>query len=837
MKSWSTTVVTPLSSDTEPTVLVNFDGAKYIFNVGENTNRAFTQSQQNYKRMSGVFLTQVNSQRARMLMSFADGGTSKLSVLGPPGLRHYMASMRSFVYRPQMAVTTTECLSDQDATLPEVFYKDDNITVYAFPISNLVPFPKYEASMAALSKAGKKRKRSQSPEENKPTEEKPSKVVKLDENDTLELSPDVLRETAIQLMFPPKQLGQIPAGPAKEGETTETDEYRRIIPAWFHRQLPSFLFPPAFPRASTLAYIVVGPRVRGKIDGNKLHELGVPFNELRSKLAKGETIQFEAKSPDGPYVRTVRPEDVTGKSDPPAAVIMLDVPSVEMIPSVVRSFDTVYKPFRSSNPNDLEKHTVRVIYHLLGPGVLEDKRYKAFMRGFPAATEHVISSPEHSPNPVTFTSFALNQYRLSQLDSEAFPIPKFNLSPMRQLSDVPSLPPKVHIMAANIHIPLRPPGPLQIDHSVPHDRFHSVWTPERLLSKDSRLPETTVKAFEDAKEALSQRPPPEIKRPSHVKVLPLGTSSTLPNKYRNVLSTLIRTPNGNILLDAGEGTLGQLIRRFGVGSEEDVDVMLAKLKCIFLAKPPQHPLYVVTVRKVHVSLKESHELEDLGLCDDPKENGVIPILSEALNFRYNEYPTMGLWRIGGNEPWADINLSRRRVSDMCRLLALEFFKTIDVHHRTKAYAAYFRSRDSWSIAFSGDTMPATRFSRIANGATLLIHEATMADGEEELASTKAHSTVGQAIQVARDMNAKNVLLTHFSARYPKMPPSILAPPEEKKTERGGPLVTLAFDLAEMDLDQMWKMNLYLPAIEQCFKDSSEEGDEDLYATVPGSLDG
>lgn len=87
------------------------------------------------------------------------------------------------------------------------------------------------------------------------------------------------------------------------------------------------------------------------------------------------------------------------------------------------------------------------------------------------------------------------------------------------------------------------------------------------------------------------------------------------------------------------------------------------------------------------------------------------------------------------------------------------------------------------------------------------------------------------------MNAKNVLLTHFSARYPKMPPSVIASPEENTSERKDPLVTLAFDLAEMDLDNMWKMNLYLPAVEQCFKDSSEEGDEDLHEVMEGSLNG
>ena len=47
-------------------------------------------------------------------------------------------------------------------------------------------------------------------------------------------------------------------------------------------------------------------------------------------------------------------------------------------------------------------------------------------------------------------------------------------------------------------------------------------------------------------------------------VTTLGTGSALPSKYRNVSSTHLAIPGlGGILLDAGEGTLGQLRRRFG----------------------------------------------------------------------------------------------------------------------------------------------------------------------------------------------------------------------------------------------------------------------------------
>ena len=37
------------------------------------------------------------------------------------------------------------------------------------------------------------------------------------------------------------------------------------------------------------------------------------------------------------------------------------------------------------------------------------------------------------------------------------------------------------------------------------------------------------------------------------------------------------------------------------------------------------------------------------------------------------------------------------------------------------------------------------------------------------ASAKRHCTVGEAIQVGRDMKAYRIFLTHFSQRYPSVP--------------------------------------------------------------------
>lgn len=53
---------------------------------------------------------------------------------------------------------------------------------------------------------------------------------------------------------------------------------------------------------------------------------------------------------------------------------------------------------------------------------------------------------------------------------------------------------------------------------------------------------------------------------------------------------------------------------------------------------------------------------------------------------------------------------------------------------------------------------------LGNGSDVLIHEATMEDELLQEAIIKMHSTTTQAIEIGKKMNAKNILLTHFSQR-------------------------------------------------------------------------
>lgn len=115
------------------------------------------------------------------------------------------------------------------------------------------------------------------------------------------------------------------------------------------------------------------------------------------------------------------------------------------------------------------------------------------------------------------------------------------------------------------------------------------------------------------------------------------------------------------------------------------------------------------------------------------------------------------------------------------------------------------------------------------------------------------------------MNAEKILLTHFSARYPKMPPQILdqdatpatstepltapsqppsvsvlpdvpmdsavSPPfpattsePEPREEQKRAIIGLAFDHMNITLGEFWKLRTYLPAMDQALAGDGEDGD-------------
>ena len=69
------------------------------------------------------------------------------------------------------------------------------------------------------------------------------------------------------------------------------------------------------------------------------------------------------------------------------------------------------------------------------------------------------------------------------------------------------------------------------------------------------------------------------------------------------------------------------------------------------------------------------------------------------------------------------------------------------------------------IGFSGDTMPTKELERFFEGCDFLVFDSTFLEEEKQKALDTCHSTAKQAATLAKKSNVKNLILTHFSARY------------------------------------------------------------------------
>ncbi|TFK29593.1 hypothetical protein FA15DRAFT_752407 [Coprinopsis marcescibilis] len=938
--NWSASVLSASSSDSEPAFMITFDNAKYMFNAPENLIRSFTHAECNRKKLQGVFLTGIGSARAGglagLFMTLADASSiNQLHISGPTGLLHLLASMRFYTFRDNLRISPREIAANASSTAP--IYSDENVTVYGVP---LLPETS-EHSEPSPDTDTLKRKRESSPDQPRKrslTGESSSALASDSTTGDQTLAelmskpnfkPEFLKGEKInewyrlllQTTFPatgiklpePKsgnsqqeakgqgkqkqkggagaktqpKVGTLPTQFPVDKDATQLDDYRRArrqLPKGYHEQLPQ-PSPTPLPKTS-LGYVVVGPRIRGKFDASRANALGVPNGPIRGQLTRGEAVTFTKKDKiivvgeDGKEkveiqerTVTVRPEECVGESEAPSVVVVVDVPGKEYIPAALQAFGTgLFAKLRSGKPEDREEYSVKTVFHLCGQGVLEDPRYVEFMNGFGEDVNHIVSSKEHSADPVTFTSAAFNQLRLNKLDGDMFPLQQFRMEPQRPLSGIPNLHKNTHTMTKNLKIGIRPfSKPILDAHTQSKDFFHPLLE-KRSANGDIpvELRQETLAEFEEAHERVRQYQPLHSgKRPGDdVVVIPLGTGSAVPGRYRTVSSTLIQIPNyGNVLLDAGEGTYFQLARHFG---EEGVKQVLRDIKCLYVSHvhadhhmgvplllrkrleldpPPSDPLYLVSIRTVQLYLQERQQLEELGIrcVDHPTdaEGGVIPVMSEALHWRFpGSYQTEGYWAVIGSEPWLDAKRSARLGKNLCDALGLRSFSSVDVRHGTRCYGLVMKHKEGWSIAFSGDTEPCDSLVYAGKNATLLIHEATMADDQADLAKQKKHSTFGQAITIGKRMGAEKILMTHFSARHPKVPMSLMdmdVPPSptspggtavaddrrQSQRSRSPPTVALAFDNARLRIGDMWKMKLYLPAFEQNNRDTAAiDGEED-----------
>ncbi|KAL8889087.1 MAG: hypothetical protein Q9215_003586 [Flavoplaca cf. flavocitrina] len=721
-----------------------------------------------------------------------------LTIHGAENLTHTVATGRRFIFRKGMPVKIIEHSGGQQSEAPdsgrEPDWTDDSIQVWKLPIQS------GSASEAAEVGIESPRKRSfdefvgadlpsprsdaASIEHNYNDQEKRQFVVTEMFNSQWRL--DALTEISLRDVNMPAMLW------IRNQESNKLERYyppedgplpeikvlaRRPWPGALVKKLP-----PAKPSKLAMSYIVRHHPQTGKFVPAKAKALNV-HHYVWSALQSGTTV----KSRDGV---TVTPDMVLEPTRIGGGFAVIDLPTKDYISSLIERPE-----WNTSRIID----GLQAIVWILGAGVASDPTLQGFIQKH-NGLKHVVSSPDISPNYITFDSTAALVIRLNQIDSHRYQIPiHSNMIPVAQPSDDRVGTEGLGYVEATRDFRLQLEPQLQIQEPPTKQPFLDTrkvleTTPEEVLSLAKQARED-VAADRLMDKLTGQNLPSQ-----DAEIICLGTGSSAPSKYRNVSATLLRVPGcGTYLFDCGEGTLGQLKRLY---NPTELQSVFHDLKAIWISHMhADHHLGTTSVIKAW--REANHGLSD-GRVEprSPRENALsflgavqekklflfageqmIRWLAEYSSVEAYGYDKLIAIKTGPSASKAHRSSSMEwrgapvgfRTYDpvmnraMTEATGMKNLVSCYVDHCQGAQAVTVRFHTGFGFSYSGDCRPSKDFVRIGRGSTVLVHEATFDDDMQSDARAKKHSTMSEAIGVASAMGAKRLILTHFSQRYQKLP--------------------------------------------------------------------
>lgn len=779
------------TQDTSPSVLLFFDKQRFIFNAGEGLQRFCTEHKVKLSKIDHMFLTRVCSETAGglpgLLLTLAGIGEEGMSinVWGPSDLNYLVDAMKSFI--PHATMVHTNSFGETQSN---------------------------------------------------------SKIVLIDDK--------VVQITAM-LLKPAQAAGSS----VKPGDIS-------------------------------VVYACELTEIKGKFDPVKAAALGLKRGQKYRQLQLGNIVDSDLLD------IKVKPEDVLGPSLPGPIVLIVDCPTEQhMLELFSLKFLNCYYA-DSSNCDGEGAKSVNCIIHMGPASVTNSIDYQKWMKKF-GSTQHIMAGHEkkNMESPILNASSRISS-RLNYLCPHLFPAHGLS-SPMNSnfapqvngSNEDLSLTTCENISAENLlKFHLRPVAQLGLDRSaVPISQSYKKIVDELI----SEIPEITniskcVKNFWDAeqipsvtngneKRVMVEEPwineasstnadhtgkndneakkhingkfdiPPCLDNITRedMEIVLLGTGSSQPSKYRNVSSIFIDLfDKGSVLLDCGEGTFGQLKRRFGI---EGADNAVKKLKCIWIShihadhhtglarilavrskllkNIPHEPILVIGPRQLNKFLDAYSRLEDLDMqfldCRHTVENDVSQPSESSLFSGRTKMESH--WKRPANpiDTASALPLLMKLKTELNNA-GVEALTSVPVIHCPQAFGVVLKAKErlnstgktipGWKLVYSGDTRPCQSLINASTDATVLIHEATFEDGMEEEAITKNHSTTGEAINVGALAGAYRIILTHFSQRYPKIPVF-----DEAHMDR----TCIAFDLMSINAADLHVLPEVVPYLKVLFK--------------------
>ncbi|UEL27027.1 ribonuclease Z [Pseudarthrobacter sp. L1SW] len=253
----------------------------------------------------------------------------------------------------------------------------------------------------------------------------------------------------------------------------------------------------------------------------------------------------------------------------------------------------------------------------------------------------------------------------------------------------------------------------------------------------------------------------------------LGTASQVPTRTRNHNGYLLRWDGEGFLFDPGEGTQRQMIHA-GVPASQITRICLTHVHgdhCFGLPGVLSRMALDGVAHPVHLHYPSSGEdvvralvsVSSPGIDLRLQPHGGSGAVSEGLDVRplKHRIETYGyrLAEPDGRtllpERLATAGIAGPAIGRLQREGNLAGVRLNDVSI----------PRPGQRFAFVMDTAPCPGAEELADGADLLVAEATFSDDDAGLARQYRHLTAGQAGELAAGAGAGTLVLTHFSARY------------------------------------------------------------------------
>jgi ribonuclease Z len=300
-----------------------------------------------------------------------------------------------------------------------------------------------------------------------------------------------------------------------------------------------------------------------------------------------------------------------------------------------------------------------------------------------------------------------------------------------------------------------------------------------------------------------------------LRVVFLGTSGSVPTLRRSLPSVVVQCPRDQWMFDCGENVQRQMMQA-KVSFHKKMKIFITHLHGDHvLGLPGLLQTMALMDRKETVQVYGPVGLKDFLVCTKETLNfgltfpvEINEILAEGVVCDEQEYSIIAAKSNHAVKSYAYALVEKPRPGKFYpkRALALgvvagELWSKLQGGEEitladgkvVKPGDVMGPSRVGRKIVYTGDTKPFEAFAKFAEGADLVIHDCTFDDSLTEKASVDGHSTPTQAAGQAKAAGAKQLVLSHISARYPN---AGLLLEQAKKTFANS---VLAEDFMELEL--------------------------------------